>query len=71
MTIHVPSRQESHKLTEEFYEGMLGVKVPLTGEAAGRQVRVEMVAGVRWGVVEIVGMDGVDCSPHIYRCGIC
>lgn len=29
--------QESHALTEAYYEGMLGGKVPLTGEAAGRQ----------------------------------
>lgn len=29
--------QESHALTEAYYEGMLGGKVPLSGEAAGRQ----------------------------------
>ncbi len=30
-------QQESHALTEAYYEGMLNGKIPLTGEAAGRQ----------------------------------
>jgi hypothetical protein len=31
------ANQESHALTEAYYEGMLGGKIPLSGEAAGRQ----------------------------------